>query len=266
MRRARVALLAVFVLLLNCRILERDAPTPTPETLPTLTVAPSRVLTPTIVTATRVSTSTSTAARDSYQLIDDALGRGTIDLDHAAAYRLYALFANPNLPAEFASPLPIQSDGMGAFYYAFQDWEKLNPATKATMSDFVTPRAITLTPPDAATTTATAAPRFALGVYISAITPQDNLKSAWVGKWELEFKAGIVAVFALEGKRVITAEYSAIENQIKFVDQIGSYACKEVGRAGIYRWMFEGDALKLARVDDPCADRAALLQAHSWRK
>ncbi len=266
MNRARVLLLTTFVLLLNCRILERDAPTPTPETPPTLTVTPPRVLTPTIAVATRAPTPTSTAPRDAYQLIDDALARGKIDLDHAAAYRMYALFANPHLPTEFASPMPIQADGMGAFFYALQDWEKLNPATQATLSDFVTPHEITLTPPNAATATATSAPRFPLGVYANAITPQDNLKSALVGRWEMEFKSGGVAVFGLDGKRVITADYNVVENQIKFVDRIGSYACREVGREGIYRWSVENTALRLMLVSDSCVDRAALLQTHSWRK
>jgi hypothetical protein len=91
------------------------------------------------------ATPTTAPVSDAYTLIDEGLARGELTIDDAALYRIYALFASPRLPCQYYSPELIHADGLGAFMYAFKDWDKLKPETQKELADFVTPKQITVT-------------------------------------------------------------------------------------------------------------------------
>jgi hypothetical protein len=107
-----------------------------------------------VFTATPTPTSTPTV--DSFTLIDRDLASGRITIDQAAIYKIYALFASPDLPPQYQSNVLIPTDGLGAFATAIKDWNQLLPATQQTITDFLTPRS--LNQGNAPANTATTAP------------------------------------------------------------------------------------------------------------
>ncbi|MCX7841215.1 MAG: hypothetical protein N2559_17390, partial [Anaerolineae bacterium] len=124
---------------------------------PTLTVTATRTATPTVTrtptatrtpTPTRTATPTPTASPNSFELIDAALARGAITRDQAALYKVYALFGVHNeIPPQYLSTEPVPGDGTMLFLEALKDWDRLSPTTKQRLTDFITPRQITVTAP-----------------------------------------------------------------------------------------------------------------------
>jgi uncharacterized repeat protein (TIGR01451 family) len=74
------------------------------------------------------------------------VARGEITIDQAATYKLYALFgARSEIPAQFISAEPVPGDGTMLFLEAMKDWDRLSPATKNLVNDFITPKEFTPT-------------------------------------------------------------------------------------------------------------------------
>lgn len=97
---------------------------------------------------TPTPTPSPTAPPNSYQLIDAALARGEITRDQAALYKVYALFgARREIPTPFISTEPVPGDGTMLFLEALQDWDSLSQDTKNRITDFITPKQITVTAP-----------------------------------------------------------------------------------------------------------------------
>jgi hypothetical protein len=71
------------------------------------------------------------------------MANGIITIDQAAIYKVYALFASPDLPIQYQSNILIPNDGLGAFATATRDWNQLLPETKQTINDFLSPRSVT---------------------------------------------------------------------------------------------------------------------------
>ena len=142
--------------------------TATPTNMPTATdtATPTNTATPTAtstVTATPANTPTATATAtptytpintptptpsatvDSFTLIDQDLANGIIDINQATLYKIYAMFESPLLPYQYQSNVPIPQDALGAYVSTISSWNQLNPTTQQTLTDFLTPKAITTT-------------------------------------------------------------------------------------------------------------------------
>ncbi|MBI5649414.1 MAG: hypothetical protein HZC40_03040 [Chloroflexi bacterium] len=99
-------------------------------------------------TRTPTPSPTPTLAPNTFQLIDAALARNAISLDQAATYKMYALFgARSQVPTQYIGTEPVPGDGTLLFLEAMKDWDRLSPATKNLINDFITPKEITNTVP-----------------------------------------------------------------------------------------------------------------------
>ena len=99
-------------------------------------------------TRTPTPSPTPTPAPNTYQLIDADLARNAITRDQAATYKMYALFgARSQVPAQYIGTEPVPGDGTMLFLEAMKDWDRLSPATKTLINDFITPKEITDTVP-----------------------------------------------------------------------------------------------------------------------
>jgi len=123
-------------------------------------------------TRTPTPSPTPTLAPNTYQLIDADLARNAITLDQAATYKMYALFgARSQVPTQYIGTEPVPGDGTMLFLEAMKDWDRLSPATKNLINDFITPKDITDTVPlarvqPAAQPTRSATPqKFARGTF-----------------------------------------------------------------------------------------------------
>ncbi len=186
-------------------VIARPSPTPVPS-LPPLTrvAAADSVRATTIAEATRALTGSAIrtpAPLDSFQLIDLSWLRGEIDIDHAAVFRVYALFGipSPPLPAQYISKVLPKDEGTGLFLYALKDWDKLSPATQRSLADFVTPRQVTRAELSATPTSTPAVP-LPVGTYVTTITHSDNLTSELPleGRWNFDLTSGALT---LNGER-----------------------------------------------------------------
>ncbi|CAG1022376.1 hypothetical protein MTYM_01669 [Methylococcales bacterium] len=250
----------------------RVSPSPVP-TLPPLTRAASaesaRATTAAVLEPTLAAFSRQTPARElnSFELIESAWIRDEIDLDHAAIFKVYALFGVRNeIPAKFISRVPVAGDGTGLFLDSLKYWDKLNTATQYTINDFIAPKEFTPLPPGAHPQ-ANPTLQMLRGTYITTITDQGNLKNALplVGQWEwiLTDRRGTMT---LNGKLVVTQSFRVNGDQIIFADQFGSYACQEIKQEGIYKLTVGNQTLTLTRIEDPCDVRAKILESPIWDK
>lgn len=75
----------------------------------------------------------------SAELIDQALADGDITSEQAILYRVYAVFADPRLPSEFAGPGGSGSNEDEALDEAREAWETLSQATRDALDPFFLP-------------------------------------------------------------------------------------------------------------------------------
>lgn len=206
---------------------------------------------------------TTVGTPDPCNLIDDALAKGEIDIDHASVFRLYALFASPYLPSRFNGP-PIRGDGLGAYVYAMKDFDLTSPSTQRFLAGFVTPRVITQTMPTPTFPATLRAP----GLYVALLTPQDNVTGAppLAGRWKLDMTGRERSSLYLNDRLVVTHAYIQSEEQITFSDLFGSYACDDDGQSAIYNWTMQNQSLTFRKIRDDCTQRVRLMESHPWIK
>jgi hypothetical protein len=93
-----------------------------------------------------------------------------------------------------------------------------------------------------------------------------STQPGWDGPWTMTFDRR--GVFELGGPATADASGEgasyAVSGDTLRVDVFVNNVCSELP-AGLYLWSRTGDVLTLRLVEDPCADRAALL-AGSWRR
>ncbi len=263
-------------------------PTPTatrPPASPIPTVAPiARALAASLARETAVAKAapvlTAVASQtpsplNTFDYFDFIWMRSDIDLDHAAVFKIFALFGvgSPTIPENYISRIPPRGDGTMLFLEATQYWNALSPATQKTVNDFITPRDFCPPVPGAScvpptpTSTPLPGPPFRFGAYVSTITDNDNVRGdlPLAGTWELDLTAKSRGSVIRNGRLVITRTWRLNGDRISFVDQYGSYACDEVGEEGTYRWSMDGNLLVFTALSDPCAGRVGLLTTHPWR-
>ncbi len=74
----------------------------------------------------------------SLDLIDEALAEGTIDQETAIAYKLYYLFGDGRLPAEYSTPLDPESyAGEGFLRDLRANFAQLSPDAQETVGPYV---------------------------------------------------------------------------------------------------------------------------------
>lgn len=202
---------------------------------------------------------------DPYNLIETALSSGEIDVDHAAVYRLFALFGDPRLPNRYQSDRLIQADGLGAFMFAMKDFDRVSPATLAFQGGYTTPRKITVVPTAVHPSPTSTPTWFPHGFYaLTVVTPTQAGGLALSGQWRMDLSAPDQAQLWLGRKLVITRLYRSSGKVVEFSDEYGSYACNDQGGWASYEWSFSAGALTLTKTQDGCDLRAALLQASGW--
>lgn len=259
-------------------VMQTSTWTPAPATVqpfPTATVSAATASVPTTATMVAAAQATMDAlvmptaegTPNTYNLIDAALARGEIDYDHATVFRFFALFESPQLPARYRSDVPIQADGLGLFAYSGKDLNRTSVATQKFVAGYVTPREVTLTPPNAHPAPTPDSSAFPFGVY--EMTMEQSTTGGTLplqGRWRLDFTDHARATLTLNGKLVITRAYSVNGNQIAFTDEFGSYACDDGDTPATYLWSLQGTALVLKKKSDSCDFRVKLLEAHSWTR
>lgn len=210
---------------------------------------------------------TTSETPDPYNLIDDALARNEIDIDHASVYRLYALFASPYLPSKFEGPL-IRGDGLGSFMFAMKDFDLTSTATQKFVGNFTTPRVITETTSTPTRANTLPAASSLPGVYSIVFADRDIVPGAprLNGRWRMDLSSPLRATLSREGKSVITCEYLISGDQILFTDLFGSFACDDNRQPANYQWSTQNRSLNLKHLSDNCGQRVRLLESYAWVK
>jgi hypothetical protein len=107
-----------------------------------------------------------------------------------------------------------------------------------------------------------------LGIYVTTITKEDNVRYDVAGTWELTLAEGNRYSFTQMGMPIAEGRYSLTQDQIVFTDE-KDYAgeCIDLGaETGTYKWAFDGEALTLTTVEDQCPCRNIVNTVHPWLK
>jgi hypothetical protein len=203
-----------------------------------------------------------------YQLIDTALARGEIDVDHASVYRTFALFGSPYLPSRLLGTGLIDADGLGAYVYALKDLDLTSPATQKYLTGYVTPRIVTQTLTTPTFPAVPPANELVPGIYVTVLAQQDNIPgpNALVGRWKIDLTERALATLYLNDKLVVTHYYTLSRDQITLNDLFGSYACDDDQLMATHTWAVQNGALVFKNVNDNCKVRARIMEAHPWNK
>jgi uncharacterized protein (TIGR03437 family) len=98
-----------------------------------------------------------------------------------------------------------------------------------------------------------------LGIYTTTITAADNPPERFlIATWEQTLLPGNRYRVLRNGAPAIEGTYTATTQEVSFDEGRGPYACTGDGN-GTYRWMLDGNKLKLTGISDKCTGRYFVL-------
>ncbi len=79
-----------------------------------------------------------------------------------------------------------------------------------------------------------------------------------VGEFTISFSSDGTTTVRRQEQVVVEGVYSATKDEITITDKRGPMACIDAG-PGKFQWKFDGKALTLKTIEDPCGGRASAL-------
>jgi hypothetical protein len=112
-----------------------------------------------------------------------------------------------------------------------------------------------------------------VGTYRATLDEADDtVDHSIVGDWELTFeqtsRLQFVAPEAFVAAQATSprADVYAIDGELLYTNLFARQLGQDCASAGTYRWQVEAERLTLAKVDDMCRQRVAVLTSHGWAR
>ncbi len=112
-----------------------------------------------------------------------------------------------------------------------------------------------------------------LGAYTMSVAVEDipssvpdEVRSNFVGKWEMTFAKGNKYRISKDNNVIIEGRFAATKERLTLTDEKGVLACTQQPgiETGIYKWSYKGKKLIFTTVEDGCPGRQYILTLRSW--